>query len=435
VQLQQDALVRAFASVLILTSMAACSSESAGPPGGPPDDAATMPDTSSADVTTPPDAGGGRDSTAMDSAAEAAPSDATAPDAVGDVTDHDAHAGDANEPDGTWPSDASTDGPQGDGAIVCPTDGGIPNDLACTGLYSDWATKTIATGVQAYTPSYLLWSDGALKQRWVSFPALPQGTIDTSNMDDWVFPVGTKVWKQFALGTQIIETRLLWKTASQWNALDYRWSSDGRSATRLVDGETNVNGTTYEIPPENQCVSCHGGRLDMLLGVDLIGLGAPGGAGLRLADLVTQGRLTQAPPATTITIPEDTTTIAAPALGYLHVNCGVTCHNSNPSAWAAFTGLRMKLLAGQLYPADGGTGRVNQLDTYLTAVGVNATVDFPNGMTYMRIDPGNAALSLIPLNALARAPNQGAFDPMPPIISHQADTAGMANVQAWINAL
>jgi hypothetical protein len=388
-----------------------------------------MSETSTADVTVPDT--GGPDSTAMDSAADTAPPDVTAPDAAADVTTHDAPAADANEPDG--PSDGGADAPVGDGAVVCPTDGGIPNDLSCTGLYSDWATKTIAAGVSAYTPSYLLWSDGALKQRWISLPPGAQGQIDTSNMDDWVFPVGTKVWKQFALGTQIIETRLLWKTASQWNALDYRWSSDGKSATLLLNGETNVNGTTYEIPSQSQCFSCHGGRLDMLLGVDLIGLGAPGGAGLRLSDLVTQGRLTQAPPATTITIPEDSTGIAAPALGYLHVNCGVTCHNSNPNAWAQFTGLFMKLRASQLYP-DGGAGPVNQLDTYTTAVNQTAIYQ-PNGMAILRIAPGNAAQSLIPLNDLARSPTAGNYEPMPPIISHQPDTAGVARVQAWINAL
>jgi hypothetical protein len=228
---------------------------------------------------------------------------------------------------------------------------------------------------------------------------------------------------------------MLWKTGGQWNALDYRWSSNGQSATLMLNGETNVNGTTYEIPSQSQCSACHGGRRDMLLGVDLIGLGASGGAGLRLSDLATQGRLTQAPPATTIAIPEDTTGIAAPALGYLHVNCGVTCHNANPTAWAQYTGLRMKLLAAQLYP-DGGAGQVNQLDTYLTAVGVNASTDFPNGMTYMRIAPGNAAMSLIPNNDLARAPNINApFNPMPPIVTHQPDTVGVGNVQAWINAL
>jgi hypothetical protein len=95
----------------------------------------------------------------------------------------------------------------------------------------------------------------------------------------------------------------------------------------------------------------------------------------------------------------------------------------------------MKLLSAQLYPPDGGAGAVNQLDTYVTSVGVNNTQTLDNGMTYMRINPGNAALSLIPLNDLARFPNTNGFSPMPPIISHQPDTVGVAAEQAWINGL
>jgi hypothetical protein len=152
-----------------------------------------------------------------------------------------------------------------------------------------------------------------------------------------------------------------------------------------------------------------------------------------LADLVSKGLLKHAPPSTSVAIPEDSTGKAAKALGYLHVNCGVSCHNSKTSSLAWSTGLFMELLASEMYP-DGGAGKVNQLDTYTTSVNQPA-IDQPNGMTYMRIKPGDAADSLLPIMALKRAPNAGIFSPMPPIISHQPDTAGIANVQAWINAL
>jgi hypothetical protein len=113
------------------------------------------------------------------------------------------------------------------------------------------------------------------------------------------------------------------------------------------------------------------------------------------------------------------------------MNCGVSCHN--PLGLAGSTGLYMKLLAGQMYP-EGGVGRVKELDTYVLNVGVDAS-DQPNGKQYKRILAGNAAQSLLPLMALSRAPNAGAFAPMPPIISHQPDMTGIGAVQAWINAL
>jgi hypothetical protein len=434
VRLQPTCLARALVAVHLLAFPAACSSEQA-----------SQPDAATTDSAAPPVEAAASDAAAPDAAApegaapDAAASDATTTDAVADGPASDASVVDApgaNDSGGSG-EDAAADGEAGS-AVICPTDGGVPNDLACTGLYSDWATKTVAADAVGYTPAYVLWSDGAQKSRWVHLP--PGGQIETKDMDSWVFPVGTKVWKQFSVGGRRVETRLLWKTAAQtaqtpaqWEVHVYRWSSDEQSATLFDTGQTNVDGTTYEIPSTTQCYTCHNGRDDMLVGFDLIGLGAPGAQGITLADLVAQNRLTQAPPATTIAIPEDATGKAAHALGYLHVNCGATCHNANINADAYVTMLYMKLLAGQMYP-DGGAGQVNQLDTYTTAVNKTGTL-MPGGMPYMRIAPHDAAHSLVPLMALVRDPDAGDFLPMPPLVSHQPDTAGLAPVQAWINAL
>ncbi len=315
----------------------------------------------------------------------------------------------------------------------CPSDGGIPDDLSCTGLYSDWTAKTIATDAVAFTPALVFWSDGAVKSRWIYMPA--GSSIDTTDMDDWVFPIGTKIWKTFDLNGQIVETRLIWKTTSQdWTYLDYRWSSDGSSARRLDDGETNVNGTSYEIPATSLCAECHGGRKDVVLGFDLVGLGLDGAQGVTLATLAAKGVFTHAPSPLTIAIPEDATKKAAAALGWLHVNCGSTCHNANGKA--SGTRLYEKLLANELYPPDGGPARVAALDAYVTAVKVAANLQ-PNGVTYERIAPGDSAHSLVSLMASSRdaGAGGGGFKPMPPIVSHISDDAGVALVNAWIDAL
>src|SRR4051812_46983589 len=99
---------------------------------------------------------------------------------------------------------------------ACPPDAGTaPLELRCTGLYSDWTSRAVASEAMAYKPGIELWSDGAEKQRWFS---LPKGTkIDTSDPDEWQFPVGTKTWKEFKHGGKRIETRFYWKvSASQW---------------------------------------------------------------------------------------------------------------------------------------------------------------------------------------------------------------------------
>jgi hypothetical protein len=320
-------------------------------------------------------------------------------------------------------------------APSCPSDGGIPDDLACTGLYADWASKAIASDVMPYTPGVVFWSDGAEKQRWLYLPPAP-AKIDTTDMDSWVFPVGTKIWKQFALSVQIIETRLIWKTsdaASGWTYLDYRWSADGTSAKRLDAGEKNVGGTTYEIPRTADCANCHAGRPDVVLGVDFVGLGVSGAQGVTLASLAAQDRFTQPPPTTAVRIPEDATGKAAAALGWLHVNCGTACHNATTGAQANYTQLWLKLLAGQMSAADGGTAPVAQLDSYTSTVGVLAHKVF-NGVDYPRIAAGDAAGSLVALMAAARG-DDAAVEAMPPIVSHIPDTAGLALVSAWIDAL
>jgi hypothetical protein len=53
---------------------------------------------------------------------------------------------------------------------------GLPRKLACTGLYADAATETLAADVAAYGPSLSMWADGAEKRRFIR---LPPGTNAT----------------------------------------------------------------------------------------------------------------------------------------------------------------------------------------------------------------------------------------------------------------
>jgi hypothetical protein len=117
----------------------------------------------------------------------------------------------------------------------------------------------------------------------------------------------------------------------------------------------------------------------------------------------------------------------------LHMNCGVSCHNAG-SGKAGYTGLYLKLLTTELFP-DAGTAKVTSLDTYRTSVNVTGHLAFGK---YMRIAPGKSADSLVTLMALARAPDAGAFLPMPPLVSHRPDRdplTGMPAVEAWIDGL
>src|SRR5688500_3760998 len=98
-----------------------------------------------------------------------------------------------------------------------------PATLEETGLYSNLATLRIDPRHIAFSPQYPLWTDGAAKRRWISLP--PGSAIDASDPDAWVFPRGTRLWKEFSFGGRRIETRYLERMADgQWLYAAYEWS-------------------------------------------------------------------------------------------------------------------------------------------------------------------------------------------------------------------
>jgi hypothetical protein len=205
----------------------------------------------------------------------------------------------------------------------------LPTDLSSTGLYSDVAAEKLADGVLWFEPEFELWSDGAVKRRWLWLP--PGTRIDTSNLDDWRFPRGTKVWKEFARDGVRIETRLIQKIGDgdgreDWANMAYLWKPDRSDALAVVEGVIDAHGTSHNVPAAIECQGCHGGRKSWLLGVSAVQLARdapPGMVGLEELGL---GGWLSDPPSEPITVPGNDTERAA--LGYLHANCG-NCHNSN----------------------------------------------------------------------------------------------------------
>ncbi len=88
--------------------------------------------------------------------------------------------------------------------------------LSQMGLYSDIPAQELAQGVIPFEPAHVLWADGADKRRFLKLP--PGTQIDTSDMDHWQFPVGTKVFKEFALNGQRLETRMIERAAKRATA-------------------------------------------------------------------------------------------------------------------------------------------------------------------------------------------------------------------------
>jgi hypothetical protein len=308
-----------------------------------------------------------------------------------------------------------------------------PETLAETGLYSDPAAKTVAPGVLSFSPQYPLWSDGAAKHRWIRIP--DGASIDASDPDAWKFPVGTKLWKEFAFERRV-ETRFLrLEEDGTWTYATYRWSDDEREA-RLVPergakGVAEIRpGIRHDLPGVSDCRACHTGRPVEVLGFTALQLSpdrdpmAPhaeklGAGDVDLKKLVELGVLKNLPPSLLERAPriEASSPRERAALGYLQSNCGI-CHNGV----GPLSSLGMKLDAPVSAPLDA------LAPAFESAVGVPSRYQPNPSSRCVRIDPGAPATSALAIRMGSRNP----YVQMPPLGTHLVDEQALALVEAWI---
>ena len=323
----------------------------------------------------------------------------------------DAAMADANVPD-AGPSDGGNEDFGSD-------DGGAMSDAGCIGppgLYVPGSCETLADGVRPFEPRYVLWADDAGKGRWVYLP--PGELIDTSDPDEWIFPVGTRFYKEFGLGGQRLETRLLEKTGvepglSSWNVTTYVWDEAQRTATQTTTAVPDVLGTPHDVPSRAQCGTCHRDSVDTVLGFSAVQL-AHDGAGVTLATLLSEGSLSAPIDPLEAQVPGDDVTRAA--LGYMHANCG-GCHRGVRAPGE----LRLRVDVGLATPAE--TGAYAAFGNTALYAGGPATIT-------AQIAPGIPAESLV----LWRMEQRVETEQMPPIATEIVDTEGVAAVRAWIAA-
>lgn len=296
--------------------------------------------------------------------------------------------------------------------------GQLPSKLTETGLFVPSGVpgepRAVASNVQPYEPQFELWSDGATKRRWLQ---LPEGSkIDTSDIDDWYFPEGTKIWKEFARDGKVLETRLMYKagpTEDDWALGAYVWNATQTEATLQIDGQDDVLGTSHDVPSGSACWGCHGGTRGRVLGVAAIQLsGARPTRGLSLAQLVDEERLSH-PPTAPISLPG--TALDQQALGYLHANCG-SCHNqARPPAgelrcYDPRRDLDLSLRVGQL-------SHVRDTGAYRTAL----------GKSLIPAEPDDSSL-------VTRC-DRRYFRHMPPLGTEVVDEEGVGLLRRWVASL
>lgn len=275
----------------------------------------------------------------------------------------------------------------------------LPDRLSRAGLYSDQALSVVASDLRSFAPTYELWSDGALKRRWIRLP------------------LGTQLWKEFSQDGRRVETRLLTRVApgpDGWTGVAYVWNAEQTEAIARPEGADNVLATAHDVPSARACMTCHGGRSHRILGFSAIQLShAPASAeDLTLQRLTEEGLLTD-PPESPIRVPGTPT--ESQALGYLHTNCG-SCHNSGRPADARFF----------RPPAD--------LDLWLRVGSLSTPAATPTYQTAMGTHVLPRSPSASPLYQCAAGTRR--FRPrMPPIGTEIPDIAGLRTLERWIVGL
>ncbi len=278
------------------------------------------------------------------------------------------------------------------------------------------------SGLIPYDINAPFWSDGADKQRFI---AIPDGTaINVDGNDDWVFPNGTVLVKNFRLGNTLVETRHLMRHPDgSWAGYTYEWNAAQTEATRVRNGKTvNVAGQTWIFPDEAECLRCHTTVATVALGPETAQMNrdltypSTGRTDnqLRTLDHIAMFASPIGAPSSlpALASPDDTAaSLGERARAYLHTNCA-SCHQP------------------------GGPTPVNLDLRYTTALNATNACDVAPtaedlGIANARlIAPGEPARSVL----LARVERRDALA-MPPLGSAIADTEGVVLLNDWIASL
>lgn len=158
-----------------------------------------------------------------------------------------------------------------DAAILTRTP---PKQLSEFGFFEDLRAQKPSVGVLPFDLNTTLFSDGALKRRFVY---VPKGKSAAYNPDEaFEFPVGAALIKTFAFpadyrapdkDVRLIETRVLLRQEQGWQAWAYVWNAGqtdaelkiagAKAEISAIDQSGQPLAFTYSIPNKNQCKACH----------------------------------------------------------------------------------------------------------------------------------------------------------------------------------
>jgi uncharacterized repeat protein (TIGR03806 family) len=311
-----------------------------------------------------------------------------------------------------------------------------PQLLSAYHFFRDAGARQPNAGVTPYDLNTPLYSDGALKFRYLYLPPHTQATY----RDDGVFdlPVGAVLIKTFAFATDMrrptenvrfLETRLLIHRANGWVAYPYVWN-EGQTEARLspigatvpiafTDSDGSAVQLDWTVPNVNQCKGCH----DRAGAIVPIGPTAPNlnrrldygsGAEGQLAHWLAAGMLDRAPadaPHFANAYEPASGTFDERARAYLQVNCA-HCHN--PEGPAHTSGLDLRY--GETTPVQWGVHK-----RPVAAGRGSSTFEFD-------IAPGHPEQSILIYRMASTDPGEM----MPELGRQRVDTRAIALMREWI---
>lgn len=300
----------------------------------------------------------------------------------------------------------------------------LPCLLSETGLFMQ-DMVTLGEGVHPFKPQFPLWTDSAAKRRWIALP--PGSKIDTTEMDYWTFPTGTKVWKEFSRDEVRVETRLIEKQESgAWFMVAYQWRDDLSEADAVPNGVNNASGTEHDVPDSDQCVQCHGQQPDKVLGFSAIQLSHepenPSDTDEWTLERLMNADLLSVPPAEIFSVPG--TQLEREFFGYVHANCA-HCHNPRGAANMQ-NGLDLWLKVADL------AGPVTEFSVYQGIVDQDIEwLDGDRPTASKRIAPGSLDDSAIYQRFLTKSEPWS----MPKLGTEVTDPTGKQIMEDWILSL
>ena len=170
--------------------------------------------------------------------------------------------------------------------------GTLPALLSQTGAFSDTTNRIAADGLIPYSPNTPLWSDGAVKSRYLAVPnnggiITPDQQISFLPTNSWTFPAGTVFVKNFDLVVnetnasvplRRLETRLLVRDINGVvYGVTYKWRPDNSDADLLsgsltenilITNATGVSTQAWYYPSPADCLTCHTPAANYVLGLN-----------------------------------------------------------------------------------------------------------------------------------------------------------------------